>query len=295
LHPWRVQCGYGRYVYGPQILARFLEVPGEPDKYGNRWQYNSRSDRHSQVGCWGVAFDLLTTSALLRRHAEDGKVVLGVNHSMTDFKTGRKKKLDLVVARPAEPVPARHASLRTLAAKCGIPLTDGERARLESLPDIPVAPVGAVLVALEAKATMTAHIKALPRLYDELNSSHLCVHGASAQALAIGYIQVNLADQFASSVVNNVPLNGGAPRLTTHRQPGDTLRVLGKIDELPRRNGTTGTGFDGIGISVLEFENHGGPVAIVDRLPAPQPDQPFHYASMIVRMANEYDSRFHSI
>jgi uncharacterized RmlC-like cupin family protein len=42
------------------------------------------------------------------------------------------------------------------------------------------AEVGAVLIALEAKACMTAHVKALPRLYDELNSSHQCVHGSSS-------------------------------------------------------------------------------------------------------------------
>ena len=45
-----------------------------------------------------MALDLLSTSALLVRHAEQGKVVLGVNHSMSDFQTGRRKKLDLVIA-----------------------------------------------------------------------------------------------------------------------------------------------------------------------------------------------------
>lgn len=44
--------------------------------------------------------------------------------------------------------------------------------KLGSLPELPRAPVGAVLMALEAKAAMTEHVKALPRLYDELNSSH---------------------------------------------------------------------------------------------------------------------------
>ncbi len=77
-------------MYGPGILARFLARPGPADKYGNHWQYHSRSDRHSKVGSWGVALDLLATSSLLRRHVDDGKVVLGVNHTLTDFATGRK-------------------------------------------------------------------------------------------------------------------------------------------------------------------------------------------------------------
>ncbi len=282
-------------MLGPEILARFLAVPGDPDKYGNLWQYNSRSDRHSQVGCWGVALDLLATSALLRQHAVQGKVVLGVNHSMTDFGTSRKKKLDLVVARPAGAIGATRQSLRTLATKNAIPLTTSERALLMSLPDIPVAAVGAVLIAVEAKAAMTAHIKALPRLYDELNSSHLCVHGASNQALAIGFVQINSALQFASSVMNNYPLVTNALRVTTHTQPKDTLRVLKKIAELPRRSSVTGVGFDGIGITVLDLSNQGGAVLIVKTPPAPQPGDAFHYDSMITRMANEYDSRFASI
>lgn len=281
-------------MHGPDILARFLEIPGPPDKYGNRWQYNSRSDRHSQVGCWGVALDLLSTSSLLARHAEQGKVVLGVNHSMSDFQTGRRKKLDLVIARPAGPLSDRHPSIRSLAAKTGAPLSPAERALLEALPDIPVDEVGAVLVALEAKATMTAHVKALPRLYDELNSSHLCVHGASNQALAIGFVQVNHATAFTSSVTNNNLLPTD-PILSHHRQPHDTQRVLDKVAELPRRTGTTGAGFDGIGVTVIDFENRGGPVRIVSKQPAPQPGDAFHYDTMIIRMANEYDSRFHAI
>src|SRR3954447_21147406 len=189
-------------MHGPEILARFLSQPGPPDKYGNRWQYHSRSDRHSKVGCWGIALDLMTTSSLLRRHVAAGKVVLGVNHTMVDFATSRKKDLDLVIARPAGDVEARARSFADLASHYGIKLTDLEQGVLDALPPFPVAPVGAVLVALEAKACMTAHVKSLPRLYDELNSSHLCVHGASRQALAIGYVHINSSDRFVSPVVN---------------------------------------------------------------------------------------------
>jgi hypothetical protein len=282
-------------VFGPEILANYLETPGDPDKYGNRWQYNSRSDRHSKVGCWGVAFDLLMNSATLRAHASAEKIVLGVNHTMRDFQTQREKALDLVIARPVGTVVPGGPSFKSLASTYAIGLTATEIAELGRLPDIPIAPVGAVLVALEAKAAMTAHTKAKPRLYDELNSSHLCVHGASNQALAIAYIQVNASDRFASSVTNNHPLSQYPLRITDHKQPNDTNGILNKISELPRRTTTNGTGFDGIGVTVLDFDNMGGPVRVVTGPPAPQPGAAFHYASMIVRMANEYDSRFHGI
>jgi hypothetical protein len=160
------------------------------------------------------------------------------------------------------------------------------------VPAFPVSTVGAVLVALEAKAYMTAHVKSLPRLYDELNSSHLCVHGASCQALAIGYVQVNAADQFMSPVVNNRLLGDTPAEVTEHRQPADTERVLKKVAEIPRRSPSSESGFDGIGVTVLNLRNDGGTVTIVDDPPAPQPGDSFHYGSMIVRMANEYDTTF---
>lgn len=282
-------------MFGPALLARFLQVVGEPDKWGNRWQYNSRSDRHSKVGCWGIALDLLTTSAALRAHVASGKIVLGVNHTMTDFATGRKKDLDLVVARPAGPVPASAPTFGGLADRYGIVLEDEERAALATIAPFSIAPVGATLIALEAKACMTAHVKSLPRLYDELNSSHLCVHGASRQALAIGYVQINASAEFISSVTNNFPLDQMEVRVTKHRQPQDTQRVLAKVAEIPRRSASSEIGFDGIGVSVLNLRNDGGPVLVEHAPPAPQPGDPFHYDSMITRMANEYDTTFSRI
>jgi hypothetical protein len=99
---------------GPEILARTMTATRIPDQFGNLWQYHPRSDRHSKVACWAAFFDLLGTSALLHRHVAEGKVIFGVNHTMRDFKTRRKKDLDLVIARPGteEPDPVTYG--RTL-------------------------------------------------------------------------------------------------------------------------------------------------------------------------------------
>jgi hypothetical protein len=51
---------------GPDILVRTLSRTNVSDKYGNPWQYHSRSDHHSKVACWGIVFDLLRSSSLLR-------------------------------------------------------------------------------------------------------------------------------------------------------------------------------------------------------------------------------------
>jgi hypothetical protein len=248
------------------------------------------------VGSWGVALDLLTTSALMQTHARQGKIVLGINHEMRDFATGRKKDLDLVIARPDGPAERRSQSLAGLVEHYAIPLSGAERAALDALPDIPVAAVGAVLVAMEAKACMTAHVRSLPRLYDELNSSHLCVHGASRQALAIAYVQVNAAADFVSPVINSPRVANGLPiEVTRHKQPGDTIRVLDKIAEIPRRSSRASNGFDAVGVTVLDLRNDGSPVTLVASQPAPKPGDNFYYDTMVVRMANEYDTTFSHI
>ena len=89
-------------MFGPDILVRTLSkaTTGTGNSrfaHGNVWQYHSRSDRHSKVACWALVFDLLRHCALLREHASSGRVGLGINHEMQDFRNRKRKNLDLVV------------------------------------------------------------------------------------------------------------------------------------------------------------------------------------------------------
>lgn len=127
----------------------------------------------------------MVSTPLLRRHAESGAVCFGINHEMRDFVHDRKKNLDLVLCTPAGATTTE--TLASMGRSYQIELTDEERGAFDALPQLVRAPVGSVIMALEAKACMTAHQRALPRLYDELNSAHLTVHGASDQAVAVGY------------------------------------------------------------------------------------------------------------
>jgi hypothetical protein len=280
-------------MHGPQILADSMSVPRPRGASKDLWQYHSRSDLHSKVACWGVLFDLLRTSALLRAHAEEGKVVFGVNFEMRDYGTGRKKNLDLVVARSSSK-PGQSKSLAHLARQWSIVLTPSQSAELEGLPAILEGAVtgSGVLVALEAKAAMTAHSKARPRLYDELNSSHLTVHGASAQALAVGLVMINAAETFVSPELQSAGARGV---LSQHKQPDDAAKVVAKIEEIPRRTGEGAHGFDGLGIVLVLAANDGSPVQLVASPPAPQPGDIFYYDDMLARVANEYDTRFSRI
>ncbi|MBN8907148.1 MAG: hypothetical protein J0H99_11110, partial [Rhodospirillales bacterium] len=222
-------------MYGPDILVRTLSRTSREDKYGNRWQYHSRSDHHSKVACWGILFDLLIASPLLREQVATGKVVFGINHEMRDFVHDRKKNLDLVLCTPSSAGHSRRAlTMAGMAGTYGIELLPAEREQLDRLPVLHAGPVGSVLLALEAKACMTAHQRALPRLYDELNSSHLTVHGATDHAIAAGFAMVNLAEEYLSPDLNKQP-GLATPIWSRHRQPRDAELAIDKIRQLPRR------------------------------------------------------------
>lgn len=277
---------------GPEILVASMSVPQQRGPTKASWQYHSRSDLHSKVACWVVLYDLIQQSALMRQHAADGKIVFGVNHKLTDFQWQKHKVLDLVIARPDGP--AQPLTLADLATRYHVVLDTHQQATLASLPVLHQAPVGAVLVALEAKAAMTAHVKALPRLFDELNSSHSIVHGASSKALAVGLAMINASATFISPDRNKTA--GAAPSITVHRQPADAQATVDMIrSNIPRRSGASTVGYDGLAIVVVSAANDGSPITLVTGPPAPPPGDSFHYDNMITRVANEYDATFKSI
>ncbi|NBB51006.1 hypothetical protein GVN24_22255 [Rhizobium sp. CRIBSB] len=279
-------------MYGPRILARTLSLYTREDRYGNRWQYHSRSDHHSKVACWGIVFDLLTKTPLLQRHVAEGRVFFGINHEMRDFVHDRKKNLDLVLCTPLSgEAPAVGVGLDVMAGQYGIILTDEERQKLATLPALKRAPVGSVLMALEAKACMTAHQRALPRLYDELNSSHLTVHGSSDQAIAAGFAMVNIAETYLSPDLNKKN-RATDPEWSKHNQPRDATLAVDKIRQLPKRAKTGDTGYDALAIVVIDCPNDGSDVSLVETTPAPKPGEIYHYDSMIDRLAHIYATRF---
>lgn len=277
-------------MHGPGILARTLSIPLPKGKGDKRWQYHPRSDHHSKVACWGILFDLLQHSALLRSHVQSGSLIFGINHEMRDFRTSRKKDLDLVLARPGDGSIVRPLTFRSLAEKWNILLDAEEQRVLSSLPDPIQSPVGTVHLALEAKACMTEHMKARPRLYDELNSSHDAVHGSSEMAIAAGFVMINVADEFISPEMNKF---GAELHVAKHDQPRVTQKTIEKVLEIPRRTTTSTSGFDALAIVLVDCRNDGAsPVRIVNDRPAPEPGDPVHYDSMIARIVHLYESRF---
>lgn len=277
-------------MYGPKILARTLSKINITDRYGNGWQYHSRSDHHSKVACWGIVFDLLNSCRLLQRHVREGHLYFGINHEMNDFVQDRKKNLDLVLCTKSGEASSGN-TLAEIAEHYGIELTSVERGELNSLPVLRQAPVGSVRLALEAKACMTAHQRALPRLYDELNSSHQTVHGASDEAISAGFVMVNIAKNYLSPDLNKKNRDTD-PEWSIHKQPRDAQLAIEKALQLPRRSKTGDVGYDALSIVVISSTNDGSPVELISDAPAPQRGDIYHYESMIDRLGHIYSTRF---
>ena len=278
---------------GPDILAQTLTVPALTGaKAPKRWQYHSRGTRHSITPCWGVLLDLLGESAVLRGHVAEGKVVFGLDHQMHDYALDRRKNLDLVVARPISEGSRTGRTFRDLPKLHHMELTANQQKRIHSLPNPQEGPVGAVLLALEAKAMFTAFAKSYPRFYDELNSSHRAIHGSSNNALAVGLAIVNVAERFISPIINpDYPITGRA-EISIHNQPGDALGAIAKVKQLPRRTSNEGDGYEGLGVILVDCVNDGSQVAVADEPPVPDN---YRYERMVTRIANEYDVRFRNI
>jgi hypothetical protein len=284
-------------MLGPDVLARSMTLSEIPDKFGNAWQYHSQSDYHSKVASWGLLFDLLRTCPQLREHASKGRVGFGINHEMRDFKNNRKKDLDLVICTPRDAggSTTEDQTFAELAARYHLVLSADAVAELAALPALRRVPVGSVHVAVEAKAVMTAHVKALPRLYDELNSSHLAIHGASDFTIAAGLVIVNASPTFVSPALNKARLGRKKPVVTTHNQPKVSERALAKVREIPRRVQQQTEGFDAVGVVMIACPNDGSPVEVVTNSPAPPAGDIFNYGMLVNRIGALYASRFGNV
>jgi hypothetical protein len=181
--------------------------------------------------------------------------------------------------------------MHDLALRWAIRLTPDEQTALAHIPPLLEGSAGNVLMALEAKACMTAHIAALPRLFDELTSSYVTVHADTQQALAVGFAMINAADTFISPDRNKVDLS--SHRAVVNDHPAHALtRTISKVREINRRTGPGTDGFDAFGAMVVWMRNDGSPVSVVTAPPAPQPGDVDSYDRMVGRIAQAYDLTF---
>lgn len=272
---------------GPYILARTMSMPTRRGNSERAWQYHSRSDAHSKIACWTVLFDLLMECDVVRRDAEAGRLGFGINHQMVG---PINKTLDLVLTRVSSNRPkGRRRNFKDLAEDYNVILEPEEREALNSLP-LPMEEskedMSEVVIALEAKACMTEHIKSIPRLHAEILATGYLAKQAVPRCIAVSYSLVNTAPTFVT------PSGKGKPNV--HSQPSDARRVIDMLSTaVPlARNFNNLLGYDVVGVTAIACRNDGSPVTIEQDDPAPKPTDHVRYERMIALICSEYRSRF---
>ena len=141
---------------------------------------------------------------------------------------------------------------------------------------------------------MTEHIKALPRLHDELNSSHQTIHGDTGSAIAAGFVTINSATSFVSPKRNRHHLTNQNVEVTTLRQPHATSRTVDAMMKIRRRTQDQESGFDAVGITVIQCANNLSPVTLDSAANAALPDI-VRYAAFVQRISHLYGTKFNGI
>lgn len=271
---------------GQSILARTMSVATVRGATGQAWQYHSRSDAHSKVACWTLLFDALMECDVLRSHAEQGRLGFGINFEMIG---PINKSLDLVLTRVSPNRSQRkRLTFGDLAQKFKIELDDEDCRQLKAMPVIAHddnQDNSEVVLALEAKACMTEHTKALPRLHAEILATGYLAKRAMPRCIVASYTLVNSAMEFRSP--------GGAGKVNKHMQPQDANRVIEMLAHaVPlARDLNNLIGYDVVGATAIGCRNDGSPVTIDASLRWPVRSTHVRYERMISSLCSEYRAR----
>jgi hypothetical protein len=270
---------------GPTILARSMSIATRRGKSPRAWQYHSRSDSHSKIACWTLLFDLLLECDAVRQAAAQGRLGFGINHVMVG---PLNKTLDLVltVVPPSRAI-ARRKTFAETAEVLGVVLDDDDREELSNLPALYMdrkVDVSEVAVAVEAKACMTKHVNAIPRLHAEILATGYLAKRAAPRCISVSYSLVNAAPTFVSP--------SGKHKVTRHKQPDVTRRVVQMLGQaIPSTSESRDYGYDVIGTVVVDCRNDGSPVTVVQGDPAPPNNDRTHYERMLRSLCSEFRGR----
>lgn len=272
-------------MLGPRIFARTLSVPVAVGAEGRRWQYHSRSNRHGKILSWCFALDVLLQSDALRRRAAADRLVFRVGYpagGAEDHTT-----LDLALGEPAEDAEPGPRTFAELGLREGLILSPHERTQLDALPPVLEGAIGRLLLATEAKAAMTAHGRAHPRLHSEMTKGHRAIRASATDAVAVGLVVVNTADRFVSADLNKNA--GGLPVESENPQPRSTELIVDKMRQVRIRDSAVGTGFDAVGVIAVHCRNDDSEISVDSAPPAPQPGDRVHYDAAVLAAVTRLD------
>ncbi len=222
--------------------------------------YHSRSNKHSNCFCECLVRDLLHNCPNIEERASAGQLVYDLN--FTIFTGTSEWNVDLVFGEP--------------------PLdTDPPESDVTIIRTAP----STVQIAVEIKAVMTEHRKAVKNRKRDLEAHHDHVHRYSAKAIAGGVLLINSAPVFKS------PLRAEPTR---HHEP-DTLvkHCIDQLRAVATRTSADGAGLDAKAAIVLDMDNMtAGRARYGKSPPAPAVGDPMHYDAFVQAICNRYSERF---
>ncbi|MEM8834229.1 MAG: hypothetical protein AAGD00_00280 [Planctomycetota bacterium] len=222
--------------------------------------YHPRSDKHSNALARAIVDDLVVTCDPLAQRASRGEVVFSLNFTL---RAGRADwNVDLVLGSPPQVV----------EPSAGVAIVEAEPSYVE--------------IAIELKAVMTEHRKAVKNRKRDLEAHHEHVHNYDNQTIAGGVIIVNAASRFAS------PLRRG--EVTEHKNPERLVRhCIDEARSIATRGGKTGYGLEACCVLVVDTDNQILDAAsYADTHVALSTGDPLHYDSFIQSVCRAYRQRF---
>lgn len=231
------------------------------------YRYHPRSNAVSVRLGEFVAADIYDASANLRERVGRGAAAYSVDQPFLWDEGGEEERIDLAIGIPSEP-PSDLGFL-------GIPKS---------------TLLTRLFVAIEAKAVMTEHIGAKPRLRRELISAHVLTHERDQQAIAAGITIVNVSREYVSPGTQRA--DGSWPMdASTRNMPHEAESLMEYLRRMRVRRTLNETGFDAYCHVVISTDNI-GPCTLVTGPPAPHLGDDDHYATFLARVVELLDRRF---
>jgi hypothetical protein len=224
--------------------------------------YHSRSDKHSKALAEAIVEALMAECPKLSLDARAGRLVFQHNHDVT---YGHSTwNTDLAIGPPPP----------------GLDVT--------SLPEVSgmkrATPV-AVRIAVEAKAVMTEHRKAIKNRKRDLEAHHQHVHDYDSVAIAAGIVALNASTTFQSPLRSEISSHGNIDAAIAH--------CINEVNSITMAHGTSAVGLDAKCALVLVMDNvHHRETSYLDKAPAPVVGSPIHWDAFIQRICQLYTSRF---
>jgi len=234
----------------PESFLRHLQEEG----------YHPRSDKHSNALARAIVDDLLDNCPIIAERASKGELVYQLNFVLRADRSDWN--VDLVLGPPelGEAVAPEDGRIRRSA-----PST--------------------VQIAVELKAVMTEHRKAVKNRKRDLEAHHEHVHNYFGSTIAGGVLIVNGSPTFRS------PLRG---EITHHRNVEALVdHCVSELRSIPTRPGADGIGLEAKSVIVVVADNVALQKAgFLTRPPAPTVGDPLHYDAFIRAVCSHYGRRF---